>query len=151
MKRSAFLCSVVIFAIYREVPTCTILPNFIGHCRDSIVFAFWWRRRQKREKEETYVRQVLNCFNSTRLEFPWPTRQFPWPTRIILQGNQKWSLRAGTCVRYNYYVQLVATKRDWMRVPNVKSRSARQRHAIDCRSYIYTFSRQSLNFALSLA
>ena len=27
---------------------------------------------------------------------------------------------ARTCVRYNHYVQLVATKRDWMRVPNVK-------------------------------
>ena len=58
-----------------------ILANFIGHCRDSIVFAFWWRRRKKREKEEMYVRPALNCFNSTPLEFP-------WPTRIILQGNQ---------------------------------------------------------------
>src|ERR1700722_15812098 len=101
MKRSAFLCSVVIFAKYREVPTCTILPNFIGHCRDSIVFAFWWRRKQKREKEETYVRQVLNCFNSTPLEFPWPTRQFPWPTRIILQGNQN-----GPCVQAHAFATI---------------------------------------------
>ena len=30
-------------------------------------------------------------------------------------------------LRYNYYVQLVATKRDWMRVPNFKIWSPRQR------------------------
>jgi hypothetical protein len=30
-------------------------------------------------------------------------------------------------LRYNYYIQLVATKRDWMRVPNLKFWSARQR------------------------
>ena len=30
-------------------------------------------------------------------------------------------------LRYNYYVQLVATRRDWMRVPNLKIWSARQR------------------------
>ena len=30
----------VIFVKYREVPTRTILPNFIGNCRDSVVFAF---------------------------------------------------------------------------------------------------------------
>ena len=29
-------------------------------------------------------------------------------------------MRAGTYVRYNYYVQLVEIKRDWMRVPNLK-------------------------------
>ena len=30
-------------------------------------------------------------------------------------------------LRYNYYVQLVVTRRDWMRVPNLKFWSARQR------------------------
>jgi hypothetical protein len=30
-------------------------------------------------------------------------------------------------LRYNYYVQLVATRRDWMRVPNLKFWSPRQR------------------------
>jgi hypothetical protein len=30
-------------------------------------------------------------------------------------------------LRYNYYVQLVATRRDWMRVPNLKIWSPRQR------------------------
>ena len=30
------LHSVAIFVKYREVPTRTILPNFIGHCRDSV-------------------------------------------------------------------------------------------------------------------
>ena len=71
MKRSAFLCSVVIFIQYREVSIYAILLNFIGHCRDSIVFAFWWRRRQKRERgayvEEAHVRQVLSCFITTPL------------------------------------------------------------------------------------
>ena len=58
VARSAFLRSVVIFVEYREVPTRTILPNFIGNYRDM----------DKREKEEAYVkeayvRQVLSCFN----------------------------------------------------------------------------------------
>ena len=30
-------------------------------------------------------------------------------------------------LRYNYYVQLVAARRDWMRVPNLKFWSFRQR------------------------
>ena len=39
--QSAFLCSVVIFVKYRGVSTRTMLPNFIGNCRDSVVFALW--------------------------------------------------------------------------------------------------------------
>src|ERR1700733_11929216 len=74
-----------------------------------------------------------------------------WKPHDINDTAEAKFLQPSIRLRYNYYVQLVATKRDWMRVPNLKSRSARQRHAIDCRSYIYTFSRQSLNFALSLA
>jgi len=35
-------------------------------------------------------------------------------------GQPKGSLRVATAVRYNYYVQLVATRRNWMRVPNLK-------------------------------
>ena len=58
---------VVIFVKYREVFSRTIMPNFIGHCRDSVVFAFWLGCGQKREKEEAYVRQVLNCFDSILL------------------------------------------------------------------------------------
>ena len=54
-SRSVFH-SVVIFVKYREVSTRTILPCFIGNYRDSVVFAFWWRRGQKREKEEAYIR-----------------------------------------------------------------------------------------------
>jgi len=38
-SRSAFPRSVVIFVKYREVSTRTILQNFIGNCRDSVVFA----------------------------------------------------------------------------------------------------------------
>jgi hypothetical protein len=80
---------------YREVSTRTILPNIIGNCRDSIVFTFWRRHRQKREEEEAYVedayaRQVLSCFDLANQNSP-----------------------AATAVRYNnYYIQLVAIKRD---------------------------------------
>jgi len=49
---------VMIFVKYREVSTRTLLPNFIGNCKDSIVFTFWQRHRQKREKEEAYVEEV---------------------------------------------------------------------------------------------
>jgi hypothetical protein len=35
-----------------------------------------------------------------------------------------------TAVRYSYYVQLVAIKRGWMRVANLKSRSARLRGGV---------------------
>ena len=53
------LHSVAIFVKYREVPTRTILPNPIGHCRETVerqrCFMFWRRRRQKREKEEVYT------------------------------------------------------------------------------------------------
>ena len=46
------------FVKHRQVSTHTILPNFIGNCRDI----------GKREKEEAYVkeayvRQVLSCFD----------------------------------------------------------------------------------------
>ena len=50
------LHSVAIFVKYHKVSTCMILPNFVGHCRDSVVFAFLRRCRQMREKEEAYVR-----------------------------------------------------------------------------------------------
>ena len=56
---------------------------------------------KKGKKEEAYVRQVLNRFNSTP-EIPRGDNS---------QGNQKRSLRAAIAVCYNYYVQLVATKR----------------------------------------
>ena len=99
---------------YRKVPTHTILLNFSSSCRDCVEFAFWRRRRQKREKEEAYVRQVLNCFDLILLA-----------NKNNSPGQPKRSLRAATAVRYNYYVQLVAIERDWMRVPNLKSHSAR--------------------------
>ena len=40
-------------------------------------------------------------------------------------GSRRFS-QPSIWLRYNYYVQLVATKRDWMRVPNVKCWSPRQ-------------------------
>lgn len=47
--------SVVIFIKYREVSTRIILLNFIGYCRDIVVFAFWQRYGQRREKEEAQL------------------------------------------------------------------------------------------------
>ena len=89
---AAFLCSsVVIFVKYHKVSTRTILPNFIDHCGDSVVFAFWWRHRQKREKEEAYIKQVLNCFDLILL-----ANQGDSP------GQPKRSLPAATAIRYNY-------------------------------------------------
>ena len=41
-------------------------------------------------------------------------------------------LRLSIGLRYNYYVQLVATKRDWMCVPNLKIWSPRQRGGGSC-------------------
>ena len=38
--RSAFLCGVVVFVKYHQISTRTIMPKFIGNCRDSVVFAF---------------------------------------------------------------------------------------------------------------
>src|SRR6266576_2955698 len=71
------------------------------------------KEREQAYVEEAYVRQVLSCFIST-------PRTIPLANQNNSPGQPKWSLHAATCVRYNYYVQLVATKRDWMRVPNVK-------------------------------
>ena len=89
---------------YREVSTHTILPNFIGNCRDSVVFAFWQRYKQ-REKEEAYVEEVY--VEETYVEEAY--------VNLILPANQgdspgqpERSLRTGTCVRYNYHIQLVA-------------------------------------------
>ena len=52
------LCSIVVFIKYREVPTHTILPSFINNRRGSVVFVFWRRYGQKREKEEAYVKEA---------------------------------------------------------------------------------------------
>ena len=100
----------VIFVKYCKVSTHTILPTPTDRISAGTAL-FWPRYGQNRAGEE-----VLNCFN------------------LIHQGNQI----VLTCsFSYNYYVQLVAIKRDWMRVPNLKSYSARQRgeagHAIECK------------------
>ena len=100
-----------------------ILPNFISHYRDSVVFAFWRRRGQKREKEEAYVRQVLNCFNST-----------PLASQDNSPGQPKRSLRAATGVRYSYYVQLVAIRRNHTRARSsfAKEGGVEAAHAHSC-------------------
>src|SRR6266704_2497890 len=68
------------------------------------------KEREEAYVKEAYIRQVLSCFIST-------PRTIPLANQNNSPGQPKWSLRAATCVRY---IQLVATKRDWMRVPNVK-------------------------------
>jgi hypothetical protein len=92
--------SVVVFVEYREVPT-------VRYCQTSSATAETALRRcrQKRENEEAYVegayvRQVLSCFDLILL-----ANQGDSP------GQPKRSLRVATAVRYNCYVQLVATKR----------------------------------------
>ena len=92
-SRSAFLRSVVIFVEYREASTCTISPNFIRNWRNSFVFAFWRPQRGGAVKGEGRAR--ASSVGS-------PANQGDSP------GQPKRSLRAGTCVRYNYHVPLVA-------------------------------------------
>ena len=79
---------------YREASTSTILPNFIGNCRDSVVFALAEVQAKERAYvEEAYVRQVLSCFDLILL-----ANQNNSP------GQPKETLRVATAVRYNYYV-----------------------------------------------
>ena len=117
------LRSIVIFVKYREVPTRTILPNFIGNCRDGVVSAFWQRHGQERERGSVCRGSV--CRGSVRQA---SSECFD----LIIRANQnnspgqpKEPLCVSTAVRYNYYVQSVAIERDWMRVPNLKIWSAR--------------------------
>jgi hypothetical protein len=106
-SRSVFH-SVVIFVKYRKVPTRTILPIFIDHCRDSVVFAFWQRRGQRQRKRK----RTSGKFWIASIRFPWPTRTIPQANQNNFPGQLKRSLRAATGVRYSYYVQLVAMRRN---------------------------------------
>ena len=54
------LRSVIIFIKYYKVSTHIILLDFIDNCRDSVVFAFWLRHRQKRENKEVYIVRQAN-------------------------------------------------------------------------------------------
>ena len=86
------LCSIVIFVKYHEVSTHTILLDFIDNCRDSVVFTFWRRHRQKRENEEAYVvRQAsseLFWFDS-----PGQPELFSRATKIVLACSHRRSLQ----------------------------------------------------------
>ena len=66
-----------------------ILPNFIGHYKDSVVFAFWRRRGQKRERVS--VRQA----SSELLQFDSPGQpgQFPRATKTVLACSHRRSLQ----------------------------------------------------------
>ena len=54
-----------------------ILPNSIDLSAETALYSRSRDVGKKGKKEEAYVRQVLNCFNSTPLEFPRPTRTIP--------------------------------------------------------------------------
>ena len=109
----------------REVSTPTILPNFICNCRDSVVFAFGGGIERKRKRMSRNY--TSGKFWVTSIRLPWPTRTVPLANQGGSPGQPKKPLFVATAVRYNCYVQLVATKRDWMRVPNLKFWSPRQR------------------------
>ena len=64
--------------LYREVSTSTILPNFTGKCRDSVVFAFD-KGISKRERKR---KRMLRKYTSGK--FWVASIWFSWPTRIIL-------------------------------------------------------------------
>ena len=107
---------VVIFVKYREVSTRTMLLNFIDLSAETALYSRFGGHKGGVVKGEKGEEEEAHVFN------------------LILLANQsdslwqpKRSLRIATAVRYSYYVQLVAIRRDWMRVPNLKSRSARQR------------------------
>ena len=68
------------------------------------------RKRMLRKRTS----QVLSCFVL-----------IPLANQNNSPGQPKSSLRTAIAVRYNCYVQLVATKRGRMRVPNLKFWSAR--------------------------
>ena len=64
-SRLALLRSVVIFIKYCEVSTHTILPNFVDLSAETALYShFGGGVGKKGKKEEAYVRQVLNWFNS---------------------------------------------------------------------------------------
>jgi hypothetical protein len=58
--------SAVIFVKYRKVSTRTILSNSIDLSAETALYSRFRGVGKKGKKEEAYVRQVLNCFNSTQ-------------------------------------------------------------------------------------
>ena len=80
------LRSIVIFVKYREVFTRTVLPNFVGNCRDSVVFAFW--RPQRR-------RWLRGRRGNVRLQLssPGQPRRFSMATRKALARSHSRSLQ----------------------------------------------------------
>ena len=87
-SRSAFLRSVVRFPPVRYCQTSSATAETAFYSRCS-----------RGGKEESYIKQVLNCFDLILL-----ANQGDSP------GQPKRSLRAATAIRYHYSVQLVAIK-----------------------------------------
>ena len=97
----AILHSIAIFVKYRKVSTHTILPNFIGNCRNSFVFVFWRPQQGYAVKEEGRARA-----------------SFPWPTKAILQGNHQKVLAC----RHMRSLQLLCTVGGDLASPRTKAK-----------------------------
>ena len=79
----------------------TILPNFINL---SAANGGIGRKGEKRKRASGDFFIASICFLANQSDSP---------------GQPKRPLRAATAVSYNYYVQLVAIERNWMRVANL--------------------------------
>jgi hypothetical protein len=75
-------------------------------------------------------RCLCNCRWNLAIPYGWKPHGI-WQRSRYYGGrpiaNSSGFLQPSIRLRYNYCVQLVAVRRDWMRVANLKSRSARQR------------------------
>jgi hypothetical protein len=96
-----------------------ILPKFIDLSAETALYSRFGGHKGRRSygggggEEEAYVFNLI-----------------PPANQGVSPGQPKRSLRMATAVRYRYYVQLVAIKRGWLRVANLKSRSARLRGGV---------------------
>ena len=66
---------------------------------------------------------LCNCRRNLAISYGWE----PHDINEDRDTAEAKFLQPSIRLRYNYYVQLVATRRDWMRVPNLKIWSPRQR------------------------
>jgi len=90
----AFLRSVVIFVRYREVSTRTILPNFIGHCRETALYSRFGagvgKRGRKRNRRSgkfwiASIRIPLAGWNKGTFD------NFFWPGGLHQVGGSAWA------------------------------------------------------------
>src|SRR5271169_2348972 len=67
--------------------------------------------------------RLCNCRRNLAISYGWK----PYDINEDHDTAEARFLQPSIRLRYNYSVQLVATRRDWIRVPNLKFWSARQR------------------------